>query len=80
MGMFDSIYITCPHCGKDIEYQTKAGECTLNSFYPQTEAIPTYILSSVFNDGDKIYCEFCGEPYLIRFDIPPITKVIVERI
>ena len=29
MGMFDSIYVPCPHCGKRMEFQTKAGDCQL---------------------------------------------------
>jgi hypothetical protein len=27
--MFDSIYVPCPHCGKRMEFQTKAGDCQL---------------------------------------------------
>jgi len=32
MGMFDSIYFNCPDCGKNIEAQSKSGECSLDSY------------------------------------------------
>jgi hypothetical protein len=28
MGMFDSLYVDCS-CGKKVEFQSKAGDCTL---------------------------------------------------
>jgi phage FluMu protein Com len=32
MGMFDSVYIKCPHCKHENEHQTKAGACTLENY------------------------------------------------
>lgn len=32
MGMFDSVYIPCPHCGKNNEFQTKSGDCSLDNY------------------------------------------------
>ena len=29
MGMFDSLYVDCPNCLSPLEFQSKAGECSL---------------------------------------------------
>lgn len=32
MGMFDRIMFDCPNCGKEIEAQSKSGNCSLASY------------------------------------------------
>lgn len=32
MGMFDTIYVNCPNCGEQNEFQTKSGQCTLECY------------------------------------------------
>jgi len=32
MGMFDTVFIYCPHCSMDTRVQSKAGDCVLNNF------------------------------------------------
>ena len=32
MGMYDSLYIKCPKCGKELEFQSNSGSCALFSF------------------------------------------------
>jgi hypothetical protein len=32
MGMFDSLYVDCPQCGKPIEFQSKVGDCACDDF------------------------------------------------
>ncbi len=32
MGMFDSVFVTCPDCGSEIEFQSKGGECLLREY------------------------------------------------
>lgn len=31
MGMFDTIYVDCPHCGVKLDLQTKDGPCMLKT-------------------------------------------------
>lgn len=32
MGMFDSVYVSCPNCGSANEFQSKAGDCLLKDY------------------------------------------------
>lgn len=32
MGMFDSIWVACPKCGEEIEFQSKSGDCSLKHY------------------------------------------------
>lgn len=56
MGMFDSVYVACPHCGKPVEHQSKEGECYLNRY--SLEDAPSEILFDIMND--PVHCESCG--------------------
>lgn len=72
MGMFDSVYFKCPNCGKDIEEQSKAGECLLISYH-QTE-VPLEIANSIL--GDDLHCYGCDKSFKIVTDDdipPPVT-------
>ncbi len=55
MGMFDRIWAKCPKCGTDVEFQSKAGDCTLEDF--PSEAVPHVIAADI--TGDSICCEKC---------------------
>ena len=43
MGMFDSVFVECPHCGQMNELQTKNGECILGK-YDLVNAPPEVLL------------------------------------
>lgn len=32
MAMFDTVFVPCPRCGALKEYQSKAGDCTLEEY------------------------------------------------
>lgn len=51
MGMFDSINVTCPHCGSIFEAQSKAGDCLLYVYTLDTA--PPEILADLFKYGDN---------------------------
>jgi hypothetical protein len=57
MGMFDSVYAPCPHCGKKVEFQSKADICPMCNVYTIEDA-PTHILIDVLNL--PTYCQSCG--------------------
>ena len=57
MGMYDSLMVDCPKCGKPVEFQSKAWDCCLDS-YKLSDA-PTAILVDVMNEPR--YCEKCGQ-------------------
>lgn len=56
MGLFDSVDIECPVCGKTIEFQSKAGDCDM-TIYSLDDA-PDSILFDIMND--PIYHMACG--------------------
>lgn len=55
MGLFDSVYVKCPHCGSDVEMQCEGNE-EMRSYTPDTA--PTFILRQVIN-GEPIHCMKC---------------------
>ncbi len=32
MGLFDEVCTQCPHCGADMDWQSKAGECVMRRY------------------------------------------------
>lgn len=57
MGMFDTVLIPCTSCGKNVEMQTKDGECALREY--TTEDIPWNLAYSL--DGRSETCQHCGQ-------------------
>ena len=64
MGMFDSVYVKCPNCGEDIEFQSKAVECQCKSY--NQNKVPTIIAFDL--EGDVEICDHCGTE--VEFYIP----------
>ena len=61
MGMFDSVFATCPTCDKEIEFQSKAGECRLKRY--SINSVPPEIAVDI--SGHTETCE-CG--YILRIN------------
>lgn len=55
MGMYDSVNIQCPNCKGTVQFQSKAGDCTLGNY--TLEDAPREI--QVDLDGRSEYCS-CG--------------------
>lgn len=55
MGLFDSVYARCPECGDEVEFQSKAGPCSLATY--RMDSVPTAIAVDI--DGDDEQCP-CG--------------------
>lgn len=60
MGMYDSVYVECK-CGKQVEFQSKAGDCTLASY--QVDDCPLAIAGDLI--GQSKLCE-CGAKIIMR--------------
>lgn len=58
MGLFDSLYVPCPNCGKPMEFQSKALEDPYMKCF-SLEDCPPEILSDVMNDPR--YHKTCGQ-------------------
>ncbi|MCK4841454.1 MAG: hypothetical protein KAT04_06175 [Methylococcales bacterium] len=62
MGMFDSIRTPCPSCGKELEFQTKGGECVLAT-YP-LDKVPSGAAEYVV--GEMEHCSSCNVVFEIN--------------
>lgn len=69
MGMFDSVIARCPKCGKDVEFQSKAGECSLKRY--STASVPPEVAQDI--NGDVQSCR-CGETVKL------VTSRPIERV
>ncbi len=54
MGMFDSVYVRCPKCGQNVEFQSKGGECILAA-YTDLNNIPVDVASDL-NTAESCDC------------------------
>ena len=61
MGMFDRLYVSCPECHEDVEFQSKAGECLLESY----DVVDVPVAIAIDLDGETSTCE-CGHMITLR--------------
>ena len=69
MGMFDSLLVNCPQCGNQIEFQSKAGECSLAEY--SIFNVPPEVALDCSKDVE--ICSKCGE--LVKLHVQSITTV-----
>ncbi len=75
--MFDTVIFKCPNCGKDIEEQTKAGECILRNF--NCNEVPINIAIDLFDE--VVHCYECGKSYRMTCgSIPPPVTIKMKLI
>lgn len=55
MGLFDSVYVNCPKCDHRLDFQSKAGQCSMLEY--ETDAVPVSIVGDL--DGSIEVCK-CG--------------------
>jgi len=68
MGMYDSFFTKCPKCGKELEFQSKSGACSLDCYgKPKSKnwlgllrggPLPLDVAQDL--DGQVILCQFCN--------------------
>lgn len=59
--MFDSLYVECPKCHKQIEFQSKAGRCHLDQY--TLANCPPAVAGDLI--GETARCE-CGHEVTLR--------------
>lgn len=70
MGMFDSIMVPCPTCGKKAEYQSKGGDCNLDEY--TLHNAPLRVLADADRHGASRECSDCGAYFQI---VPEARRV-----
>lgn len=73
MGMYDTIIVTCPHCKKVTDEQTKDFDCCLQTFDLDKPIAPHYADSF---SGEWV-CLECGKKFYVENNTPT-QDVIVE--
>lgn len=71
MGMFDTVFVPCPHCGRMVEFQSKAGDCELKRYH--ISSVPPEIAKWL--DGDNQTCA-CNAKVTIRLS-KPLERVLM---
>ena len=71
MGMFDSVWVPCPNCEKRNEFQSKGGECILESF--TLESAPPRVLLDLHPNA--LTCDYCGQRYGVDVDVRVFTNI-----
>lgn len=66
MGVYDSINIPCPKCGKRQEAQSKSGDCILAIY--EIENAPADVLADV-NRHAPFTCDKCGAVFEIKLTV-----------
>ncbi len=76
MGMFDSIMVKCPECGKEVEFQSKSGACCCD-YTTLEEAIQTQDAAILGLNTQKEKCK-CGRELelRLRYDVEVLTRKI----
>lgn len=72
MGLYDSVWIPCPRCGHEVEFQSKAGRCEMAEYTLAT--VPPSIAGDVSDDVSQ--CE-CGASVKILAQVV-LTPVVVQ--
>lgn len=56
MGMFNYVFVDCPECNSQVEFQSKSGSCKLERFHISN--LPVDEIEGVL--GEIETCENCG--------------------
>jgi hypothetical protein len=68
MGMYDSVMVPCPSCGKQVEFQSKEWDCQMDRW--SLEEAPAKVKFDIMNEPN--HCEACDNWFaLIDPNHPP---------
>lgn len=71
MGMFDSVWVHCPECGKEIEFQSKTGSC-IGDYTLDTA--PADVISSM--NGEVELCSACDASVLLTVQVSATVSTL----
>jgi predicted RNA-binding Zn-ribbon protein involved in translation (DUF1610 family) len=72
MGMYDTVRVPCPQCGERAEFQSKGGDCKLETY--TLEDAPDDVLLDA-NRHSPMRCEKCGALFGIEIGGLPERKI-----
>lgn len=69
MGCYDSVNIPCPTCGEMVEFQSKVGDCGLDTYHHRH--VPPEIAKAL--NGAWTVCRWCNKGLFIYTERKPET-------
>lgn len=75
MGLFDSVFATCPKCGESVEFQSKAGPRDMKRY--SANSVPPQIALSLSGDMEACKCGHVLRLVLAR-KIERVAMVVEE--
>jgi hypothetical protein len=76
MGMFDIVMVPCPTCEERAEFQSKSGDCTLETYL--LEEAPDDVLDDVNRHAPKT-CDKCGALFGVQIEGLRPRRVLITR-
>jgi len=76
MGMFDYVTVTCPHCKKIVEDQTKSFNCMMETINLDKE-LATYVVSLFLGEWT---CDHCNGKFMVEAPIPLTMKATTRKL
>lgn len=67
MGEYDSVWVKCPKCGSEIEYQSKAGSCSFKNY--RSSSVPENIANDINNCIET--CKECNARITLVYEERP---------
>ncbi len=71
MGCYDSLYIKCPNCGKELEFQSKSGASAMFNY--KKSNLPPEVAVGI--NGVIVECQFCRNNFKLKCNIPKKVQV-----
>ena len=71
MGLYDTVHASCPKCGVNLEFQSKAGKCELRD-YGASNGVPPAIAADL--DGEVLECAECRTRVVLE-QLVPVSKI-----
>lgn len=65
MGIYDSVWVKCPYCETENEFQSKGGECLLDNY--TLEDCPIDVMSDI-NRHSPCRCGECDAFYSVDIE------------
>jgi len=75
MGSYDKIRVTCPHCLRGTEVQSKGGECMFKDY--DQSSVPLDVASYLHESYEV--CDKCHKPFIVLAN-PPLVRLSTEKI
>lgn len=73
MGMFDTVWVPCPKCGKVAGFQSKGGACRLDDYH--LDDAPSDVLADANRHGGET-CEKCGTKFRLRIQVEAVVELV----